>query len=292
MAAHTRIVFSFSAPVGLPLYPMKRKTKVKTGTAANGATMAPLSMNSDRWKQTEELFHGASALSSDDRSAFLREACQGDEALRQEVESLIAARPGGFLDGPGLVMPADLDLSQLIGVDGWPDAWRLRVAGAVRRRRDGRGLSRARSQARARCGDQDSRARIYQRCQPPGSTRPHEKRECWRRSTIPTFVRSHGSEEINGVRFLILELVDGNTLSRLLASRPDPLPLQEALTFANGIADALEAAHEKGIVHRDLKPANIKITAEGYGQGPGLWPRQDRRSHPRRFRPQRGCGGD
>ena len=60
--------------------------------------------------------------------------------------------------------------------------------------------------------------------------------------------------------FWILELVDGNTLSMLLASLPDPLPFRQALTFASGIADALEVAHEKGIVHRDLKPANIKIT--------------------------------
>ena len=61
-------------------------------------------MKPDCWKQTEELFHGASALSGDERGAFLREACHGDEALRQDVESLFAAGADGLLDGPG---PAD-----------------------------------------------------------------------------------------------------------------------------------------------------------------------------------------
>jgi serine/threonine protein kinase/Tol biopolymer transport system component len=71
------------------------------------------------------------------------------------------------------------------------------------------------------------------------------------------------------VRFLILELVDGETLAHRLAdvsrqqSRGAGLPLREALTIARQIAEALEAAHDKGIIHRDLKPANIKITLEG-----------------------------
>src|SRR6266550_2276253 len=57
-----------------------------------------------------------------------------------------------------------------------------------------------------------------------------------------------------------LELIDGETLADRL--RRGPLPVEEALTIARQIAEALEAAHEKGIVHRDLKPANVKITPE------------------------------
>jgi serine/threonine-protein kinase len=62
-------------------------------------------------------------------------------------------------------------------------------------------------------------------------------------------------------RFLVLELVEGDTLADRIAR--GPVPVGEALTIAKGICEALEAAHEKGVVHRDLKPANIKITRDG-----------------------------
>src|SRR5437660_8379135 len=62
-------------------------------------------------------------------------------------------------------------------------------------------------------------------------------------------------------RFLVLELVEGETLADRIAR--GPIPIKEALAIAKQIAEALEAAHEKGIIHRDLKPANIKITADG-----------------------------
>src|SRR5262249_42525920 len=67
--------------------------------------------------------------------------------------------------------------------------------------------------------------------------------------------------EVNGSRFLVLELVEGETLAERIAR--GPIPLDEALEIAKRICDALEAAHERGIIHRDLKPANVKITPEG-----------------------------
>ena len=63
------------------------------------------------------------------------------------------------------------------------------------------------------------------------------------------------------VRALVLELVEGPTLADRIGRRP--VPVEEALGIAHQVAEALEAAHEKGIVHRDLKPANVKITPDG-----------------------------
>ena len=68
-------------------------------------------------------------------------------------------------------------------------------------------------------------------------------------------------EEANDTRFLVLELVEGETVAERI--QRGALPVEEALEIGRHICEALDAAHEKGIVHRDLKPANVKITADG-----------------------------
>jgi eukaryotic-like serine/threonine-protein kinase len=83
----------------------------------------------------------------------------------------------------------------------------------------------------------------------------------------PGIAAIYGIEESHGVRALVLELVDGGTLADRLAVQTVAgglaLPIDDALAIARQIADALDAAHERGIVHRDLKPANVGITRSG-----------------------------
>jgi serine/threonine-protein kinase len=77
----------------------------------------------------------------------------------------------------------------------------------------------------------------------------------------PHIAQIHGLEEVNGTQFLVLELVDGESLDKRIAR--GPIAVDEALGIAKQIAEALEAAHDKGIIHRDLKPANIALTNDG-----------------------------
>ncbi len=96
----------------------------------------------------------------------------------------------------------------------------------------------------------------------------------------PNIAAIYGLEESGGTSFLVMELVEGQTLAEHIAGqtsdfakassgkladriRAGLIPVEEALKLALQIAEALEAAHEKGVIHRDLKPANIKVTPEG-----------------------------
>ena len=77
----------------------------------------------------------------------------------------------------------------------------------------------------------------------------------------PNIAALYDLQEANGSRFLVLELVEGETLEERV--QRGPVPAEEALDIALHIAEAIEAAHERGIIHRDLKPANVKITPDG-----------------------------
>src|SRR5580700_9963535 len=75
----------------------------------------------------------------------------------------------------------------------------------------------------------------------------------------PTIATIYGLEQSHDTSYLVMELVSGETLEQRLA-RKGRLPIEDALGIGRQIAEALEAAHDKGIIHRDLKPANVKMT--------------------------------
>jgi serine/threonine protein kinase len=110
----------------------------------------------------------------------------------------------------------------------------------------------------------------------------------------PNIAHIHGFEDSTGTPALVMELVEGPTLAERLdglRAQGRGLPLDEVLAIGRQIAEALEAAHERGIVHRDLKPANIKVRPDGTVKvlDFGLAKAFDRRQPPRASRCRRRC---
>jgi serine/threonine protein kinase/Tol biopolymer transport system component len=226
-------------------------------------------MTPERWKRIEELFHEARALPLADRPAFLDQACADDGAIRREVESLMddSGSDDGFMAAPALAMAASLDsdfvpaarvgtglgayqLQALIGAGGMGEVYRARDTRLER----------------------DVAIKILPAVftsNPDRLARFEREARMLAALNHPNICGIYGVEEVDGIRFLILELVEGDTLAdalRQVASLPQTgggLSLARLLTIARQIAEALEVAHDKGIVHRDLKPANIKITPDG-----------------------------
>ena len=211
-------------------------------------------MKQDRWRQVEELFHAALERAPEERQAFLEQACSEDTELRLQVEHLISIdqRAGSRLERQvieevttALDADAPLEGAQVgpyrilspLGAGGMGKVYRARDTKLGRDvaiktlpsefARNPERLARLRSEARTLASlNHLNIAAIY------------------------------GLEQFGDSDWLVLELVEGQNLR-------GPLPIPEALRVAKQIAEALEAAHEKGIVHRDLKPANVRVTHQG-----------------------------
>jgi Tol biopolymer transport system component/serine/threonine protein kinase len=214
-------------------------------------------MDPARWQQVERLYHAAQARPPVERAAFLAEACGDDEALQREVHILLDApvTADGFLEAPAVERSARADpptltgrrlgvyqIQERIGAGGMGEVYR---AHDTRLGRDVaiKVLPPLFALERERVSRFDREARVL-----AALNHPH-------------IAAIYGVEDVEGVRGLVLEFVNGPTLADRVAA--GPLTLADALTIALQIAGALEAAHAQGIIHRDLKPANIKVTTGG-----------------------------
>ena len=229
-------------------------------------------MTEERWRRVKALFQAAVERPLADREAFLASATDGDAELRREVESLLAsdAANGSALDRLPLADAA------VVAAGG-------RMLSAVVETHVGSSLERGRrigsyevlEPLGAGAMGQVYRARdiklnreVALKVLPTPFALDADrltrfKREAQMLAALnhPNIAAIYGFEDSSGEQALVLELVDGPTLAEMIAR--GPVKLDEALRIARQIADALEAAHDKGIIHRDLKPANIKIASNG-----------------------------
>jgi serine/threonine protein kinase/WD40 repeat protein len=220
-------------------------------------------MSADRQRQISELCHAALERNPSDRAAFLREACAGDEALREEVESLLRYEDAAdrFIERPAIEEVARMASSA-------PES-NVDLAGhrlgvyQVEARIGAGGMGEV-----YRARDTKLRRDVAIKVLPRAFTRSADRRARFEREAHllaslnhPHIAQVYGFEESDEIAALVMELVPGETLDRII--HPGGIGPAPALAIARQICDALEAAHEKGIVHRDLKPANIKVTPDG-----------------------------
>ena len=206
-------------------------------------------MEPDRRNRITDLYHAALQLAPKERAAFMNAACDGDEALRQEVEFLLAVEcpSSQFLERSAMDVVAHRPASLIgrrigstivapLGAGGMGEVYRARDT------KLGRDVAIKILPAHF-TGDPERRARFA--------------REARVLATLnhPHIGAIYGVEDADGLTALVLELVEGPTLADCL--KRGPLPVPQALAVARDVADALDAAHQKNIVHRDLKPANI-----------------------------------
>jgi serine/threonine protein kinase/tetratricopeptide (TPR) repeat protein len=218
----------------------------------------------EKWQQVERLYHSTLAKPPQERSAFLLEACAGDEALRREVESLLAYEDHAenFIESPALEVAAKMmadEYSRAVGVGQSFNQYRiLSQLGAggmgevyladdtrLRRRVALKFLPEALTKDKRHLHRFEVEARAIAAMSHPNACTIHE--------VIQT-------EE--GRHCIVMEYVEGMTLREGMIN--GPIKANDALDIAIQIASALSSAHAAGIVHRDIKPENVMLRRDGY----------------------------
>ncbi len=211
-------------------------------------------MNQELWRRVEDIFHAALERGLESRQTFLDEACNGDAVLRRRVEVLLSneEQAGSFLEAPAI---ENLNAALMAG---WLPTRTFGAYNILSALGSG-GMGEV-----YRAHDSKLGRNVAVKVLPFEFARDPERLARFRREARTLASLNHPNiaaiyelvEESGEADYLVLELVEGETLL-------GPLPVNIALDYARQVADALEAAHDKGIIHRDLKPSNVKVTAQG-----------------------------
>jgi serine/threonine protein kinase len=207
-------------------------------------------MTKDQWARIKEIFSDAREKPQPERAGWLESACGGDGQLRAEVERLLAQ------DEESLKSPAAALLAQA--------AQGIAVGELLSHYRVEAKIGEGGMGAVYRAFDTRLHRQVALKVLPPESLADPQRKQRLMQEARAVAALNHPNictlHEV-GPDYLVMELIEGPTLAERTAK--GAIPLKAALEIARQIADALEAAHEKGIVHRDLKPANIKLSAAG-----------------------------
>ena len=233
-------------------------------------------MNPERWAQIEELFHRAVEFDASRRGLFLDQACNGDLELRREVQALLSSdssarsRVQAAVDSEVLYVGFSL-VGEVVAHYRILDALGGGGMGLVYRAED------------IKLGRQVALKFLPEESAKDPAALARFEREARAASALehPNICPIYGFGEHEGLAFLVMPLLQGQTLRELLESKSlkppgsvpqhpskngHPLPLNQVLDLGIQIANGLEVAHQKGIIHRDVKPANIFITSQGQGK--------------------------
>jgi serine/threonine protein kinase/dienelactone hydrolase len=211
-------------------------------------------MEETKWREISVIFSAALAREPAQRSAYLEKACGGNVELRAELENLLAASDSrdSFIDSPRPALTADnpqpsFSAGEKIGSFEIIEALGKGGMGEVFLAKDAR-LDRQVALKFLSLDDEISNKRFLREARAAAALEH------------PHICTIHEIGEENGREFIVMQYVEGETLSALIKKG---LRLQTALDIAIQTADALGEAHERGIIHRDIKPANIIVSATG-----------------------------